>query len=252
MRLRWLIVAIPLLLLLAVVAMPARLLWSMIEPQLPTATAQQFSLQGISGSWWSGQAASLVWLGTHRGQLHWQLLGPTTFALHLQHPQQQLQARLALGDVSLHNNRLRLHAVDARMDAAALPQLWPDIRLAGELQTELEQIVLHYNQQLLLQGDVRWTAARVSGAAALELGDVLLTLQPQADHTRVQISNRASADAGQVIRLQGDGALHADRYTLQLRLRPAGGHRELSQQLAWLGQRQADGSYLLTLQGTWQ
>ncbi|MBU1188877.1 MAG: type II secretion system protein N [Gammaproteobacteria bacterium] len=252
MRLRWLLVIVPLLLVLLLAALPARLLWDIIQPELPASTAQQFSLQGISGSWWSGQAASLVWLGAHRGQLQWQLQPPASLQLALQHPQQQVQARLALSDVSFRNQRLRLQAIDASMLAAALPQLWPDIRLQGQLQAELQQLELQYNRQLLLQGQIRWLDARLTGAAALELGDVMLTLTPQTDHTRVQLSNRPGADGGQAIELLGQGTLHADRYALQMRLRPLPGHDELHQQLAWLGQRQPDGSYQLDLQGRWQ
>ena len=252
MNIRWLIAALPLLLVLLLLATPARLLWSVIQPQLPPQTAAQFSLHGISGRWWSGQAASLVWLGRHRGQLRWQLVAPTTVALQLQHPQQQLQAELALGDVSLTEHRFRLHAVSASMDAAALPELWPDILLQGQLQAQLQQLSLQYNRTLQLQGEIRWSAARLAGVAALDLGQVNVALQPQQNHTSVQLSNHRSQHSSMNIQLLGSGTLHADHYALQLRLRPVSGRAELRQQLAWLGQRQADGSYELKLQGNWQ
>jgi hypothetical protein len=248
MRRRWLIAAVPLLLFLLLLALPARLLWSVVQPQLPDSAGDQFSLQGISGSWWSGQAASLIWLGQHRGQLHWQLVAPTTLSLKLEHPQQQLQARLALGDVSMNDNSLRLHQVVASMDASALPEVWPEIRLQGQLQAQLQEVTLQHNRQLLLSGDIHWYAARLAGAAALDLGNVVFALQPSQDHTSMQLSNRDSRD----IQVQGSGALYVDRYALQLRLRPLTGRNELSQQLAWLGQRQPDGSYDLKLQGGWQ
>jgi len=248
MRRRWLIAALPLLLLLLLLALPARLLWSVLQPQLPDNAADQFNLQGISGSWWSGQAASLVWLGLHRGQLHWQLVAPTTLLLTLEHPQQQLQARLALGDVSIADNMLRLHRLAGSMAASALPQVWPDIRLQGQLQAQFQEVTLQHNRQLLLSGAIEWNAARLAGAAALDLGNVEIVLQPSQEHTSVQLSNRDSRD----IQLQGSGALYVDRYALQLRLRPVTGRNELGQQLAWLGQHQPDGSYDLKLQGVWQ
>lgn len=251
MNIRWLIAALPLLLLLLLLALPARLLWSVMQSQLPAQTATQISLQGISGRWWSGQAASLLWLGQHRGQLHWRLLGPTTIALQLEHPQQQVQARLALGDLALAEQRLRLHDVSASMDAAALPELWPQVRLQGQLQAQLQQLNMQFNRQLQLQGEIRWSAARLAGAAALDLGDVSLVLQPQQDHTSVQISNQRNENDIMDIQLLGSGDLHADHYAVQLRLRPLAGRTELNQQLAWLGQRQPDGSYQLELQGTW-
>lgn len=245
---KWLIMLLPVLLLLFILALPARLLWNLTASQLAPEVSSQFSLQGISGRWWSGQAASLTWLGRHRGELHWRLVAPLTFAVQLTHPQQQLQAQLGPGDVSVAGRSITLRHVEASMEAANLPELWPQIRLQGLLQAKLGQVKLQFNQQLLLQGEINWTAARLAGATALDLGNIEVALQPEQKHTVVDINNRDSKD----LQMRGSGSLYADRYALLLRLRPDIGRNELNQQLAWLGQRQADGSYQLNLQGAWQ
>ncbi len=248
MRRLWLPTVIALVvLLLLVLALPARLCWTLLQPSMPAAMSRQLTLQGISGTWWSGHAASLHWLGQHRGQLDWHLVTPTTFALQLTHPQHHLQARLGLGDVSLQDQRLRLHHIDVSMAAAALPTPWPQIRLQGQLQAQLQQVTLQYNRQLVLQGEVNWHSARLAGAMALDLGTVAVHLQGEQQHTTVQISNHGSND----VQVRGAGTLHADRYALQLLLRPHSGRDEMQQQLAWLGTRQPDGSYALSIQGVW-
>ena len=245
---KWLIMLLPVLLLLVILALPARLVWNLTASQLAPEVSSQFFLQGISGRWWSGQAASLTWLGRHRGELHWRLVAPLTFAVQLTHPQQRLQAQLGPGDVSVAQRSITLRHVEASMEAANLPELWPQIRLQGLLQAKLGQVKLQFNQQLLLQGEINWTAARLAGATALDLGNIKVALQPEQKHTVVDINNRDSKD----LQMRGSGSLYADRYALLLRLRPDIGRDELNQQLAWLGQRQPDGSYQLNLKGAWQ
>jgi len=245
---KWLIALLPVLLLLIILALPARLLWNLTASQLAPAVTSQFSLQGISGRWWSGQAASLTWLGRHRGELHWRLVTPLTFAVELTHPQQRLQAQLGPVDVSVAGRSIRLRHVEASMEAANLPELWPQIRLQGQLQATLQQVKLQFNQQLLLQGEINWTAARLAGAAALDMGNIEIALQPEKNHTLVEINNRDGKD----LQIRGSGSLFADHYAVLLRLRPVTGRDGLNQQLAWLGQRQPDGSYQLSLQGAWQ
>ncbi|MDA3934809.1 MAG: type II secretion system protein N [Gammaproteobacteria bacterium] len=242
-RLLLLLTSVLVILLLLLAAWPASQIWSMFDTRLP-----QLQLQGISGPWWSGRAASVTWLGHHRGQLHWQYAPPLALRFELQHSQQQLQAKLALTDVSVTRQSLRLYDVQVAMSAAELPQIWPDLTLQGQLQAHISSLHMQLNQQLQMQGEVTWQAARLAGAAAIELGEVLVALQPQDDHTSVQISNRNSPD----VQLQGSGELHADHYQLELRLRPLQARTELRTQLKFLASPQADGSFVLPIQGRYE
>ncbi len=238
-KLLLMILGILLIALMVLVALPAKLI---VDQQLLPPALQ---IDGVSGRWWSGQAASVTWYGQPRGRLNWQFSFPDTVNFSLNNGKTEIRSAAKLKPLLAGRKQAVFETVKGQIQADELPLPVEGIELHGELVFNLSEFRAARNRQLNLDGNVIWHQARISGNVALDLGQVDIHLKPQGQQTAIDLANNNSGD----VLLTGSGTFAADRYQLQLHLRAGFGKDHLRRQLAQLGELNPDGSTTISLQG---
>ncbi len=230
-----------LLLVMILVALPAKLIVN--QNLLPPA----LKIDGVSGRWWSGQAASVTWYGQPRGRLNWQFSFPDNVAFSLNNGINEIRSEAKLAPLLSGQQQAVFQAVKGQLQASELPlsQSLNGVSLHGELVFNLSELRATRNQQLNLNGNVIWHQARLSGSVALDLGQVDIHLSPQAEVTNLKLSNNNSGD----VLITGAGTFAVDHYDLKLHLRAGFGKDQLRKQLSQIGELNPDGSITLALEG---
>ncbi len=238
-KLAFSLLGLVLLLLMLAAALPAKLL--IRAERLPPA----LRIDGISGQWWSGQAALVTWYDQPRGQLSWRYQFPDAVKFRLGDGLNEVRSTISLSTLLGNQNQVVFRQLAGQWQAAQLPPVMQAVRLEGELVFNLSEVRAVQNQRLNLTGHIIWHQARLSGGVALDLGQVDIAAQPQQQETAINLTNNNSGD----VLLTGKGILAADHYALELNLRAGFGRDELRRQLALLGQLNPDGSSTLRLSG---
>jgi general secretion pathway protein N len=234
------------------------------------------TLQGISGTVWSGEAEQVSYQRKPLGQMEWHfkpsrlILGKLAYGIELKQAGQQLQGTFITG----FGNSVRLEEVDALLLASQLPE-WlrslalittggaEDLLLANQLPGWLQQRQISVDgkvraQQLDLaftdgqltaaEGSLQWLEGAVRSPLNLSVGDL------QADLT----TDEASGDITAAVRdLKGSVAIQADvslkpdgNFQLKGKLKPGDkADPGLSGALQAIGRRQADGTILINYAG---
>ncbi len=240
-KLLLLIIGLIVIAVMVVVALPAKLIidQSLLPPAL--------QVEGVSGRWWSGQAASVSWYGKPRGQLNWQYEFPDKVTFNLDNEDNIIRSEVMLRPLLSGEQQVVFDGVGGHIQASELPIPIAGVRLQGELVFNLSQVQAVQNQQLTVAGNVIWHQARLSGKIVLGLGQVDIQLNPQGQATSIHLSNNNSGD----VLMTGQGVIAADNYQLDLRLRAGFGKDQLRRQLMQLGELNPDGSVSIALQGNY-
>lgn len=225
MRLRLIALVVVLLLIpLAIVSLPARL----IPRLLP---ADQLLLSGLSGSLLQGQAARAI-LQTPAGPLHlgrvqWRVhplsvltLSPTV-TLHSEWAQQRASLRASgRGDV------LRLSDLDGSFSAGLVRQFVP-LAVDGQVQLLFSELVLDAAGPLSAEGQVVWqNALWQSPGGGRPLGTYVAEITSTGER---QLSGRVDTLSGPVL-ATGDLSLDANTYGVNMLV--TGRNRNLEPALA--------------------
>lgn len=246
-RLRLAVLAVLALLLLA-----AALLWMLpaeVALRLAGDRLQPLALEGVSGSAWNGRALEARWLGQPLGPLRWRLsplplLGGALVAdLRLEGGRgAEGQAHLRTEGDHAHLSEVQLslpaHLLEPALDVPALS-------LRGHVHLEIEHAHLLGGVPQSLAGEAVWKDAAVAGAAAAELGDLVLRFAPAAAGGVAGTLQ----DLGGPLAAEGDFHVSPAGYRVRARLAARDGNPQVREALAWVGQPQADGSALLLIEG---
>lgn len=244
--------------------------WLSGDNQLP------LTLQGISGTVWSGEADQVSFQRKPLGQMEWHfkpsrlILGKLAYGIELKQTGQQLQGTFITG----FGNSVRLEEVDALLLASQLPE-WlqslalittggaEDLLLANQLPGWLQQRQISVDgkvraQQLDLaftdgqltaaEGSLQWLEGAVRSPLNLTVGDL------QADLT----TDEASGDITAAVRdLKGSVAIQAEvslkpdgNFQVKGKLKPGDkADPGLTGALQAIGRRQPDGTIQLNYAG---
>lgn len=232
--------------LVALIAtLPAQLAYSLAAPHLP---GNACNLYQLTGSIWSGRAGALACRNHTLGALDWQV-APSRLLLG----RLALQGRLSNGDAAiegqavLDRHALALHDVTGQLPAATLAQFNPGLPIALDGQLSLNLAEVRLGPQPAVEGVVVWNRALLVAGQPLHLGDLKLTLKPDAKGG----INGTLGDAGGPLEISGDITLDANRsYRLHalLRARPSA-DEGLRTGLAMLGRPDRGGHYTLRYNG---
>ncbi len=213
--------------------------------------AQGITVQGTSGSVWSGAAKQVTYQRRPLGALTWDfqpsrlLLGKLAFEIELKEGGQQLQGTLLLGSDSIS-----LESVEALLLASQLPE-WlgqRQIQIDGKLRVQQLDLSLSNGRMTAAEGRIEWLQGSLQSPLNLLIGDL------QADFT----TDEESGDiAAQIKDLKGDLGL-----TAEVRLKPDGNFQVdgrlkpgdqadpgLSGALQAIGRRKPDGTIQLKYAG---
>ncbi len=196
---------------------PAAPVLALVQNYVPA-----FSVQGVSGSLWTGKAATISinhqhTLTSNSWQFNgWRLfLGELSLDLTSQYQQRLLSTELALQ----LSGQLTARDIKASISAATLAQLaqLPLAELGGEISLQFERLVWKASQVPRAIGILRWHNASITVAETADLGNVSIVLtEGVAQPVLARISNQ-----GGQIKLDGEANVGEDgEYHAQLTMLP--------------------------------
>jgi general secretion pathway protein N len=227
-----------------------------VAATLPAATAYRFvesrlqplRLQGVTGSLWEGRATQASVYALPLGELRWKLDPWATLSLAAR-GEAALSGRdlTASTTINADRARVRLSATNARMPAALLsPALdIPSLVLLGELDLQLDAFELRDGYLQWADGMLVWRNAGVSGAAEARFADVSVRFKTVRDG----LIEGTVSDGGGSLAASGKVVLEGAKFSAEIRLAVRGHDPQLAEALLYVGERSADGSSLLRVQG---
>jgi general secretion pathway protein N len=234
-------------LLILLVNYPANRAAGYLEQQLTG-----LSLQAVSGTVYSGRAANVVIQGLQAGAAEW-TLRPAALLLGRLDYHVTLDGRSLQGSGNIGSGPLAgLVVKDVTVEVN--PQYLVDhfspvpIKTLGAVMLTIDTLRIRDGFPDELYGHMSWKNAALQEPVSLSLGQVDVVLGSTGDSVTGNISNTPADTA-----VSGDiSLLAAGRYNLRLLLKPrTSAPVEFVQMLDAYGQRQSDGSYVLTESGQW-
>lgn len=224
-----------------VVAFPARLAWRWVE-------APGVSLQGISGTIWTGHAREASAGGLYLTDVRWRFQPLALFGGRLEYG---ISAAPLTGfveaDVAVSpGGAIRLQDVAAQLPVAALDPFIEVAGLAGDVDLRIARLVFEDGLPVEAEGTIALTALVIRPLAASPLGDYEAKIG-----TVDGVIRGAVADASGVLEVSGNLELHPDRsylFTGLIATRP-GAPAAVDQQLQYLGSADAEGRRSFRLEG---
>lgn len=179
--------------------LPASFVWKQIQDQLPA----QVTLEGLTGTLWSGHVSRMQVQGVDQGALRWDwqpsglLRGRISLDMFWQPRNGQVAAQL---DVGL--NALQLKNVDGRLDAASMAAVnKAPFVLAGHWLLDVPLLELNDWQYVgQADGQLIWENAAGGLPNALALGHLMAELSGEEGWLVFRLSDR-----GGPLGLRGDG-----------------------------------------------
>ncbi len=237
-----------LVLLFALVTLPARIAWQLVQHRVPNV-----QLVGLHGTLWAGNAETLLVANQALGKLAWQIPYSSVFTFA---PRAQLKldgASVQLQGVAQQSGSIWImSALTASADASwlapalGIPAVVPTGKLAvnfSELRLDQRGVPQH------AQGNVQWLAAGVTGLAQADFGsfDVLI----KSDATGA-ITGLISPIGLAALDISGGFVLKGESYNAQITLRQQVANPNIERALALIGEPIAGspGARLLKIHGT--
>ncbi len=174
------------------ISLPASFLTRYVLPGVQLSRA--ITLQNVHGSVWEGEAIEARVKQFNLGRLSWQLngwallLGDIDLDLKFNNQKSQGSGDVSIslgGDVSASNVALKFPAETL----APLFYGYP-ISISGELLGNVESLIFVSGQQLTIEGRTIWQSASLRAPQNIELGDFLVTMEPQNKGTKIKISDQ--------------------------------------------------------------
>ena len=209
----------------------------------------QFS--DASGTVWDGEVQDVKWRDLLLSDIHWnfmtlsQVYPPfSTWQLEGEGPDYQLSL---LADFERDLLR-RLRFIQGEVPAAwvDISTVVPLLFLGGRLELNLDYLEPTRGARNLTEGSIQWTDAALTGLLEEKLGDVTITIEPVDGATRAYFNSMQVRN----IMIEGEVDLKAGRYEALLILHTTEKKRYVIEELAHLGEIQADGSLQITRSGS--
>ena len=241
--------------LLALIVL-ASLFVAIVAVTLPAATAYRYAearlqplrLQGVSGSVWEGAATQASVYALPLGEVRWKLDPWATLGLSAR-GDMALSGRdlTASATVNADRHHIHLSQANARMPAAMLSPVLdiPSLVLVGELDLKLAAFELRDGYLQWADGVLVWRNAGVSGAAEARFSDVSVNFKTVRDG----VIEGIVSDGGGSLDASGHVLIEGAKFSAEIRLAVRGEDPQLSEALLYVGERAADGSSLLRVNG---
>lgn len=193
------------------ISLPAAQAWAWFGKQVP------MQVYGISGTIWQGQAALVVQQNSRLEAVQWQV---QPWGLLRGQIRANVQSRLPDGlfrsEIALSLGQ-RLEARQLRLDMPATELVqWAGlslpVRVAGRLDTLMQELVVKGPKVLRADGLISWHDASVSfGSSALPLGQLILRLVPAAQGTHGELASQGGPiEIGGTLNLDQEGNFSLD------------------------------------------
>jgi general secretion pathway protein N len=177
------------------------------------------SIQGVHGTVFAGEAASVLYAGNEVGPVRWHfrpsglLRGRLEYHLDLRNPDYlgQGSVGVALGG-ALVGRDLELNLLPDRLINAFSPVA---VASSGQLRLQLDRFALRDHQAQDVTGLLDWQAAELLAPLQLPLGDIQCAIESSASGLVARIIRGGTLGASGDVSLMPDG-----RYTVRVLLQP--------------------------------
>ena len=243
-----LIVVLGIILLVAgVIAWQAPAEWFVSRASLPRHDIQ---VGRVSGTVWGGVAHDAKWRDILLGDIQWDFRELTQVSPPFttwQFEGKGLDYQLSLLADFERDSLRRLRFVQGELPAGwvDLSKVVPLLFLDGRLLVNLDYLELKWGPRGLAMGSIQWNDAAFSGLFEEKLGDIIINIEWADGATRVYFQSTQVRN----IMLEGEARLTAGRYEVLLILHTTEKKRYVIEELAKLGEIQADGSLHIELSG---
>lgn len=236
-----------LVLLFAAVTLPARIAWQLVQHRVPNV-----QLVGLHGTFWAGNADTLLVANQALGKLAWQI--PYSSVLRFA-PRAQLKldgATVQLDGVAQRSgSNWVMSALTASADASwlapalGIPAVIPTGKLAvnfSELRLDQRGVPKH------ARGNVQWLGAGVTGLAQADFGSFDVTIKSDASDA---ITGSIGAIGSGPLDISGGFVLQGESYSAQITLRQQIANPNIERALALIGEPivGSPGARLLKIRG---
>lgn len=209
------------------------------------------SLSGVHGTAWDGHADGVSVLGNDLGALDWHLSKVSLLA-----GKPQVELRIAGSDLDLagvverRDGALRVQDLRFTVPAAWLQGLLdnPGIRLGGAVRGHLAAATLSRAGLAQVRGDAQWRDVDIASAQGeVKFSGLSAEFSSQDDGS---IAGSFKDDGSGALEVNGSFVLRRPIYEAQASLRARHADAQVEQLLSGVGERQADGSTRVQVQGS--
>jgi hypothetical protein len=244
-----LIVALGVILLVAgIIAWKAPADWFL---ERITQSHRDIQYSSASGTIWDGTVQDVEWRDLLLSDIHWnfmtlsQVYPPfSTWQLEGEGPDYRLSL---LADFERESLR-RLRFIHGEVPAAwvDISKVVPLLFLGGRLELNLDYLEPGRGTRKLIAGSIQWSDAALNGLLEERLGDITITIEPVDGATRAYFHSMQVRN----IMIEGEVSITAGSYEALLILHTTEKKRYVIEELADLGEIQADGSLHITRSGS--
>ena len=248
---RYLLLGVLCYILFVFISLPASVLVRQVFAKMEA--TQKLYLQNVHGTLWKGESLNAHYGQVNLGKLDWKLnpfgllLG--NLDLDLRFGQQNTQGRgeLALG----FGGKLLVEDVDVRMPAGDLAPLfygYPAVNFSGNVLGKLNQLEIKQGSTFKGKGRIVLQQAQLVAPHNIELGDLLIELEPQNANTKIAISDQG--EKGQLkidlkFEIHGTG-----KYRWEGTLKPRDmSDEKLAELLKFIGRADSNNNYWISRSG---
>ena len=229
-------------------SMPAATAFSLLKDNINL----PFTLQGIDGSIWNGNAQRLTISSAPKIEnLSWQL---NPFSLLLARLNANVEADIfknkLSGNITINSNGdISASDISTRLTGKTVQKLidLPLGEISGDFDIKINSLELGNNIPVI-NGTAHWIKAKFTLADTVNLGNIELSIKPSDNKSLTASINNTGGD----IDIAGQVFLSDNKtYKLDLTLKPqASANNNIKQSLAMFARRQTNGAYLVKQNGS--
>ncbi len=222
----------------------------------PLDRGKKVNLQGLSGTFWEGQAAQAQIANLNFGKLSWDLrllsllTGKLGVDLLTEGQGSRIEGRVKAG----FNKMFYLDEVQGKIPAHMLMPLFYGfpVAISGQITADIKYAEIKQGERIDIEGKMVWYRAALTAPQAVELGDLFVALRPEKDGTKLLLS-----DQGGPLTLEGTIKVkHNGQYKMNIYLGTKDKSQSaLSNGLKMLGRTNPQGKVLVSRTGklkNWQ
>jgi len=228
---------------------PASFMTRYILPSVSATKAVE--LTGVTGSIWQGQAGNANINRLDLGKLKWKLsgwgllFGDIDLDLNFASEVSQGSANLSIG----LGGSIEAEDIQARLSADMLTPLFYGFPVSfdGEINGNISSLEIEPGQRITGKGRIVWRAATLRSPQNLELGDFLVTLEPNNRGSKLTIkdTNKGPVEANLTIHLKGTG-----EYKINGSLKPRDdSQQQITEALRLIGRADNSGRFWVVRNG---
>ncbi len=215
-------------------------------------SAQLLNLQQIRGTLWKGEAQETMLGRVKLGKLNWDLnslgllAGNIDLDLLINGENTRANGNVAIG----LGGKFAMEDVDVRLPAEQLNGLFSGfpVSIGGDVLGKMTNVEIKKNEMFRAKGRIVWQKAALRAPHGIELGDILIEMEPQNKNTRITISDQN--ETGQLkINLKLD-VQSTGKYRWEGTLSPRNNDQtKLTEFLRFLGRPDSAGNYWISRSG---